>query len=62
LNEYLSQIKSKLKIVQNSVEEKDKKIKFLDKLLIEKGNLEHGALRKIKQMEKEKLDMINELN
>jgi len=48
--------------VQNSVEEKDKKIKFLDKLLIEKGNLEHGALRKIKQMEKEKLDMINELN
>jgi hypothetical protein len=38
---------------------RDKKISYLDKLLIERDNTQHAAWRKLKKSEKEKQDILN---
>ena len=54
LEKKLQEVDLKLKAANEHITDKDKKIMFLEKLIIEKDNREYHAIQKVKRLEKNK--------
>lgn len=54
LEKKLQEVDLKLKAANENITDKDKKIMFLEKLVIEKDNREYHAIQKVKKLEKGK--------